>query len=619
MFVLEVLGTLSLRGDRRPVPVAAQQKRPLGLLAILGIAGRQGRSRDRIEAYLWPESSGALARHSLDQTVYAIRHALGSDVILATGRELRLNPDAVQVDVWDFDDAIRAHEWEAAVGRYTGALLDGIHFGDSRELESWIDTERARLLGEYQGAVEALADIAADAGDHSQSVSWYRRLANSDPLSTRATKKLMLALAGAGDRAGAVKHARLYQGLVRQQLQMEPDAEIERLASTLSQPEKIDIVGAAARRPPESVAALLGADTEMPAPNESGLGETILRTLAPRNALPLKRWRISAILMSSILIVLLIGAVTIEKRQGRDRRSRLAGMTARSSATPMSAARGAYLHALDAWSDGSKEGLDSAVVYFSRATELDSEYAAAYAGLADAYVMLAYFGYRPSDMMFPRAKDAALRSMRLDSTLASAHPALAYELTWERDFVGADSEFRKAVAFDPTQVTAQAMAFDPAYATAHQWYGILLMILGQKPEAVAAVRRPAKEDPFSLHVPVTELTFTKWFDDYPAMEGFTSYGPGTIAGQVLSRIDDGVFTHLVARYEVTDPNGGTHSWKAVLQGKATNTTGIYDLNGIVTWGWMTGAQVHVNFQRITPCEFGKRNICFQGTIQIQRE
>lgn len=101
------------------------------------------------------------------------------------------------------------------------------------------------------------------------------------------------------------------------------------------------------------------------------------------------------------------------------------------------------------------------------------------------------------------------------------------------------------------------------------------------------------------------------------MAGFTSFGPGTLTGAVLSRIDDGVSMHMVARYEVADPRG-THSFKAVIQGKAENKTGKYDLNGIVTWGWMTGAHVHVVFQRITPCEFGKRNVCFQGTIKIQR-
>ena len=234
MLVLELLGTLSLRNETPPVPVSAQQKRSLGLLAILALAGRQGFPRDRIEAYLWPESSAPLARHSLDQTVYAIRHALGSDFILSSGRELRLNPDLVQVDAWEFEEAIRARQWGAAVERYKGTLLDGFHFTDSREGESWIDAERARLLREYQKAVEFLAKDAAEAGDHARSVTWWRKLANSDPLSASATKQLMLALAAAGDRAGAVKQARLYQELVRQELEIEPDAEIERLAGTLS-------------------------------------------------------------------------------------------------------------------------------------------------------------------------------------------------------------------------------------------------------------------------------------------------------------------------------------------------------------------------------------------------
>src|SRR5467141_4909396 len=236
MLVLDLLGTLSLRDETRPVPVAAQQKRPLGLLAMLGMSGRQGLARDRIEAYLWPESSGARAQHALDQTVYAIRHALGSDVILATGRQLRLNPDLVRVDVWEFEEAIRAGQWTAAVGHYKGPLLDGFHLADSHELESWIDTNRTRLRLEYQKAIEFLADSSAEAGDHSQSVTWWRRLANSDPLSAGATKHLMLALTAAGDRAGAVQYARVYQELVRQELEMEPDAEIEDLAAALSRP-----------------------------------------------------------------------------------------------------------------------------------------------------------------------------------------------------------------------------------------------------------------------------------------------------------------------------------------------------------------------------------------------
>jgi DNA-binding SARP family transcriptional activator len=490
MFVLELLGRFSLRGDTGPVPAAAQQKRPLGLLAILGLGGRHGMSRDRIEVYLWPESSGAHARHSLDQAVYGIRHALGSDFILSTGRELRLNPEFVRTDVWDFEEAIRAGQWAAAAGHYKGPLLDGFNFADSRELESWIDTERARLRLEYQTAIESLAKISAEAGDHSQSVTWWRRLTNSDPLSAGATKKLMLALAASGDRAGAAKHARHYQELVRQELEIEPDSEIERLASTLSRPAIIETVGTAPRPGPPTIEP--SPDTPTPVLREGGLGEAVLRDATSRNALRTRRSRMSAIASFSILVVLLIGAVTVESRQRRDARPNLADLTAPlGSRIALPTARDAYLRGLNAWNERSKESLDTAVVYFRRATELDPEYAEAWAGLADAYVMIGYYGYRPSEAMFPKAKAAALRSMQLDSTLASAHAALAEELIGERDFAHAESEFRKAIELDPT------------YPTAHHWYATLLVILGRRPEAVVESGRAAKLDPLSLKIQAT--------------------------------------------------------------------------------------------------------------------
>jgi DNA-binding SARP family transcriptional activator len=616
MLVLELLGTLSLRGDTGAVPLAVQQKRRLGLLAILSLGGRQGLSRDRIEAYLYPESPDERARHALDQAVYAIRHALGSEFIISTGRELRLNPELVEVDLWDFEDAIRARDWTTAAGIHKGTLLDGFHFADSRELESWIDTERARLRSEYQAAVEFLANKSAEAGDHSQCVTWWRKLANSDPLSAGATKKLMLALAAAGDRAGAVRHARLYQELVRQELEMEPDSGIESLAATLSNHASTPTVITEVRKPPGL--ALPPSDTPRSSETQGDFRGTDRGRSPPGKTFRANRSRIAVVLSFSLLMLLLIGAVAVENRQRRGRRASLDENGAgHESRITLPGARDAYLRGLNAWSDGSKEGLDSAVVQFRQATALDPEYAEAYAGLADAYVMQGYFGYRPGDEVFPKAKEAALRSMRLDSALPSAHPALAYELTWERDFVRADSEFHKAVALDPTYATPKAIAADPTYAMAHQWYAILLMILNQRPEAVVAPPRAPSANPFALTVPVVELKFTKWITTYPALTGYTSYGAGTLAGQVLNRIDDGVSTHISARYEVTDP-GGTHSFKAVIQGKGDDKTGRYDLNGIVTWGWMIGAHVHATFLRITPCQMAKLNVCFRGTIQIQR-
>lgn len=469
MLVLELFGTISLRDDTRRLPLAAQQKRPLGLLATLALGGRQGIARPRIEAYFWPESPAARARHALDQAVYAIRHTLDNDVILLTGPDLRLNPDRIRSDVWEFEEAIRARRWPEAVDAYRGSLLDGFHCGASREFEAWIDAERARLLLAYQNAIELLADRCAEVGDHSQHVTWRRRLVSSDPLSAGATKKLILALAAAGDRAGAVKQARQYQGLVRRELELEPNAEIEALVSTLSQ-----FAAAAPAASPATPAAV-------PVP-------PLLR---------MQRWRIGAVASVAVMAVLVLGGLSVTNRGEGD-------VPGRRSRTPLPAAHEAYLRGINAWEDRTKEGLDSAIVHFRRAISLDPGYAQAYAELAEAYVRIGYFGYRPADAMFPKAKAAARRAIALDSTLASAHTALATELMWEHDFAGAELEYRKAISLDSMN------------ATAHQWYGNLLMIVGRVPQSLAEVRRAAELEPLWLQVQNNYGTFLNHAGEHAA-------------------------------------------------------------------------------------------------------
>jgi hypothetical protein len=124
----------------------------------------------------------------------------------------------------------------------------------------------------------------------------------------------------------------------------------------------------------------------------------------------------------------------------------------------------------------------------------------------------------------------------------------------------------------------------------------------------------------STAAPHIEVSFTKWFTTFPSMTGFTGGDvPGTFAGQVLSvsPFDNGVIVQLQARYEVTDPSGN-RSFKAIIEGKQNNQTGTAVLNGVITEGFLIGSHVHVTFQVITPCQFGTRNVCFQGTIRIQR-
>ena len=500
MLVLELFGTLVLRTDAGPVPLDARQKRRVGLLAILALGRRKGISRHRIEAYLWPESTSDRARHALDQAVYAIRRSLGSDVIVATAQELTLNAERIRVDVWSFDDAIRTGSWSEAAEIYRGDLLDGFHFGDSPELESWIDGERARLFRDCQRAIDSLADRSAAAGDHLQHVAWRRRLASSDPLSASPAKKLIQALAASGDRAGAVRQARQYQALVRRELEMEPDPEIEGLALAISHPAATD-TRAAVTAPRQAEAAIT-----LPSPAPPELFDHHVRSAAGELETPdvgrARRARIAALAAVSLVVALAAGAVvssTVRERSVNGDR----GVAVRGPArVPVRGARQAYLAGMAAWDDRTSEGNDRAVGFFRRAIEIDPEYAAAWGQLAEAYVRIGYFGYRPAGAMFPKAKAAALRSIALDSLAAGAHTALATELVWEHDFSGAEAEYRKAIAVEPGN------------ATAHQWYGVFLMILRRVPDAVAEERRAAELEPLSLQIQNNYGTFLNAAGDH---------------------------------------------------------------------------------------------------------
>ncbi len=484
MLQLNILGTLSLQGEIVPVPSAAQQKRRLALLALLATGEERGISRDRLQTYLWPESSGPRARHALDQLIYATRRSLGTDPILSEGRELRLNPCVMETDIRLFSDAIKDARFADAAAMYGGRLLDGFHIGDSRELENWIDTERARLEAEYHRALESLAREAEDRCDHRTGIDLWLRLSASDPHSSRIAAETVRAFISAGDHAGAILHARSYQHLLRTDLEVEPDPAIENLVSRLPRPRALD---PRQKSPDFSHSPLEAHESDRSGPTSEyhvvgdgargrGLGH-------------------SGKMATAAILILLAFVVSFGLLRYLGESSPPSAAASSNPRTLNPDARAFYLRGLNAWNDRSRSALDTAVVYFRKAAESEPEYAEAHAGMANAYVMIGYSGYRPANAMFPKAKAAALRAIAIDSTIAAPYAALGMELTWERRFTEAEIAYRKSIELDPT------------YATAHQWYGILLMILSRTQEAVAETRRAAELDPLSLQIQNNYATF----------------------------------------------------------------------------------------------------------------
>jgi DNA-binding SARP family transcriptional activator len=229
MLRLEGLGGANLHYDGGSAP---PQRRRIALFALLAVAADRGMTREKIVGYLWPESTVDNARHSLEQLVYGIRRTYGDEILLG-GNPLHLNFTLFSSDVGDFESALAKGELEHAVELYRGSFLDGLFIPDAPEFERWASSEAQRLSELATRAFDKLAEKATRDGRYDIAAEWLRKRAALDPLSARGATLLMQALAEGGDTASALQHAAVYERMIRQELDTDPDPSVVALANSL--------------------------------------------------------------------------------------------------------------------------------------------------------------------------------------------------------------------------------------------------------------------------------------------------------------------------------------------------------------------------------------------------
>ena len=143
-----------------------------------------------------------------------------------------------------------------------------------------------------------------------------------------------------------------------------------------------------------------------------------------------------------------------------------------------------YLRGRNAWNTRTPEGFELARTYFLQAIEKDPSFALAHAGLADTYQVAGLFSGTPDGPA--RARAAAERALALDDSLGEAHASLAGTLHRPiADIPRAEAEFKRAIELNP------------GYATAHQWYAIMLAEEGRDREALEHAERAVALDPLA--------------------------------------------------------------------------------------------------------------------------
>jgi len=200
---------------------------------MLGVAGERGLTRDKIIGFLWPDADEERARRALTQALYALRQDLGSEEAFLGVKDLRLNPEIISADVVEFRAAMVAGALERAVELYRGPFLDGFHLPGAEEFERWSEQERQTLAREYGDLLEQLGQRATVAGDHRAAVGWFKKLAGMDPLNAKVAIALMRAHVAQGDQAAALQHAKVYEALLQQELDLPPDREVIAFAEEL--------------------------------------------------------------------------------------------------------------------------------------------------------------------------------------------------------------------------------------------------------------------------------------------------------------------------------------------------------------------------------------------------
>ena len=233
MLRLHTFGACFLARDGVRLDALSGQRKGLALLALLAVAGERGVSREALLAHLWPESDEERARTSLKQLVHSLRQQLQTPELVLGAADLRLSPAHLTSDVAEFRDALQRGDHERAVELYAGPFLDGFYLRSTDGFERWAAAERAVLAADFARALEALAEAAGARGDARAAVDWWRRLANAEPISARGAVGLMGALDAAGERAGALRHARVYEQLVRDELGSAPDPSVAELVARL--------------------------------------------------------------------------------------------------------------------------------------------------------------------------------------------------------------------------------------------------------------------------------------------------------------------------------------------------------------------------------------------------
>jgi TolB-like protein/predicted Ser/Thr protein kinase len=164
----------------------------------------------------------------------------------------------------------------------------------------------------------------------------------------------------------------------------------------------------------------------------------------------------------------------------------------------------AYIKGRSHWYKLTSQDLELALQYFELALEKDSDYALAYAGIAEVWIGFRIQGLAPSSEAWPKVKEAALKALELDDTLAEVQFMLALVDLGEWDWRDSEKAFQRALELNPN------------YPDARAYYSQLLFMMRRPEEAMVQIEQAMELDPFNTllrSIYAWDLIYAHRYDD----------------------------------------------------------------------------------------------------------
>ena len=267
MIECRTLGPVALEVAGAPPPPELLWRKHLALLVYLARSPRRARSREHLVGLLWSDKAEAAARHSLNEALRVIRRSAGEGALETRVDQVLLSPEAVQLDVDEFEQAMSDGDADRAGRLMLGEFMEGFAIPEASAFEDWLASERRHWAGRGGLALVELGTRQADAGRLEPALASLERALSLDPLSESAMRSLMRVLALRGDRATALERYDSWCALLRERVGTEPGGEARSLADRIRRdrgpgpPAHAEVEGGASKRR----APLVGRDGELQA------------------------------------------------------------------------------------------------------------------------------------------------------------------------------------------------------------------------------------------------------------------------------------------------------------------------------------------------------------------